>query len=83
MMKLTPMKKIAIKQQCRQWRIANRYTMQAIAEVAGVSRQAIREFEIGSGCTMKIIAAYVKIGMPVTEIMQAVGMTPEDIFTEG
>ena len=82
MMYLTPMKKIAIKQECRKWRIANRYTMKAIAEAAGVSRQAIREFEVGSGCTMKIIAAYVKVGMPLTDIMKAVGMTTEDIFLE-
>ena len=58
-----------VKKRCKEWRKANRYTMRAVAERAGVTRQAINAFENGSGCTGRIVAAYVSLGMPATDII--------------
>lgn len=67
----------AIRNRCRQWRIANRYPMSRVAEIAGVSRQAVRSFETKSGHSKRMIAAYIQLGMPVSELIDAAGL---DIF---
>ena len=74
MIKINPGNKLRIKKRCREWRIANRYTMTDIAANAGVTRQAIRCFETGSGCTSRIIAGYLRAGMPVSELIDAAGI---------
>ena len=53
-----------IKDRCRAWRIQNRYTMRAVADAAGVTRQAVSCFELYSGCSARIIRGYIKLGMP-------------------
>lgn len=75
-------RKIRIKAKCRDWRIANRYTISAIADAAGVSRQAVCAFELRRGFTTRILRGYIKTGMPVSEIIDAAGITLDDLFAE-
>lgn len=58
-----------IKDRCRRWRIDNRYTVQAVADAAGVTRQAVSSFELSRGCSMRIIKGYIALGMPATDII--------------
>lgn len=74
MIKLESDRKDAIRARCRAWRIANRYPMTRVAEIAGVSRQAVRCFELKRGMTRRLLEAYIELGMPATEIIDASGI---------
>lgn len=74
MIKIKQGNRMLIKKRCREWRIANRYTMTDIAANAGVTRQAIRCFETGSGCTVRVISGYLRAGMPMADLIDAAGI---------
>lgn len=74
MIKIDPERRDAIRARCRAWRIANRYPMSRVAEIAGVSRQAVKCFETKTGMTRRMLDAYIALGMPVTEIIDASGI---------
>ena len=54
------MKQLAM--QCRQWRISQCITQSAIAEKAGVSSQAVSQFEAGECKSLRIYCAYLDCG---------------------
>lgn len=74
MIKIEPERRDAIRARCRAWRIENRYPMSRVAEIAGVSRQAVRCFETKTGMTRKMLEAYIQLGMPPSEIIEASGI---------
>lgn len=78
MIKIDPERRDMIRARCRAWRIANRYPMTKVAEIAGVSRQAVKCFETKTGMTRRMLEAYIVLGMPTTEILDASGI---DIIT--
>ena len=81
-MQLSREQVLAIKQRCREWRLDNRYTMSAVAALSGVSRPAVNGFEHGSGITVRILSGYIALGMPRTLILDAAGISFEDLFNE-
>lgn len=83
MMKISPDARDAIRTLCRKWRIENRYSMTRVAELAGVSRQAVRSFELKSGHSKRMIAAYIELGMPVSDLIEASGLDVFDILEGG
>lgn len=83
MMKISPDARDAIRTLCRKWRIENRYPMTRIAEIAGVSRQAVRSFELKSGHSKRMIAAYIQLGLPVSNLIEASGLNVFDILEGG
>ena len=74
MVKIEPERRDAIRARCRAGRIANRYPMSRVAEIAGVSRQAVRCFETKTGMTRRMLEAYIQLGMPATDIIEASGI---------
>lgn len=74
MIKIEPERRDEIRARCRAWRIANRYPMTKVAEIAGVSRQAVKCFETKTGMTRRMLEAYIALGMPATEILDASGI---------
>lgn len=74
MIKIDPERRDTIRARCRAWRIANRYPMTRVAEIAGVSRQAVKCFETKAGMSRRMLEAYIQLGMPVSEIIDASGI---------
>lgn len=66
---------------CREWRIRNRYTMQAVADAGSVSRQAVYKFEHGQLPSTKIAGSYAALGMDLTAaVMEETGRSSADLL---
>ena len=66
---------------CREWRIRNRYTMQAVADAGNVSRQAVYKFERGLMPSTKIARSYAALGMDLTDaVMEETGRSSTDLL---
>jgi len=74
MINIEPERRDEIRARCRAWRIANRYPMTRIAELAGVSRQAVKCFETKTGMSRRMLEAYIALGMPLSDIIEASGI---------
>lgn len=80
MIKLSPERKADIRARCRAWRIANRYTTAQIAELAHTTRQAVSCFELNRGMSRGMLSAYIALGMPMSEIIDAAGINVYDVL---
>lgn len=56
---------MTINEYCKRWRITRRIRQSDIAKIAGISDNAISEFERGNTISGKIIVAYIVSGMEI------------------
>lgn len=82
MIKIDNERRAQIKYACRRWRLDNRYRLQDVADLAGVSRQAVLEFERGIGMSRDMLQAYIDLGMPIDLIAAAAGLDIIDKIAE-
>jgi transcriptional regulator with XRE-family HTH domain len=57
---------MTINDYCKNWRINRRIRQSDIAKIAGISENAISEFERGNTVSGKIIVAYIVAGMEIS-----------------
>lgn len=57
---------MTINDYCKSWRITRKIRQSDIAKIAGLSENAVSEFERGNTISGKIIVAYIVAGMEIS-----------------
>ncbi len=69
--------------ECRKWRLLHTVTQREIAETAGVSVQAVCQFEAGKCNSLRIYLSYMSHGFSLPDRTDAIEAMSGEVFGNG